>query len=115
MNSNEQVKIVYEALEDKKADDITIIDIRHVSVIADYFIIAGAKNNNQLEALKDNVDEKMYKAGMIECHIEGNKSSTWILMDYSDVIVHLFSQEDRLFYNLERIWQDGKTVDISEI
>ncbi|MDD6157054.1 MAG: ribosome silencing factor [Lachnospiraceae bacterium] len=112
METLELVKKAVAALEDKKADDVTVIDISGVSTIADYFIIANASNQNQLTAMQDAVDEAMYKEGVHAKQIEGNRSSTWILMDYQDVIVHLFSKEDRLFYDLERIWRDGKVIDI---
>jgi ribosome-associated protein len=115
MEPVELVKKAVHALEDKKAEDITVIDIRNVSTIADYFIIANGSNRNQLSAMQDAVDEEMYKSGVHAKQIEGNHSSTWILMDYQDVIVHLFSKEDRLFYDLERIWRDGKIVEIAEL
>jgi ribosome-associated protein len=111
----ELVKKAVLALEDKKAEDITVIDIRNVSTIADYFIIANGSNPNQLSAMQDAVDEEMYKAGVHARQIEGNHSATWILMDYQDVIVHLFSREDRLFYDLERIWRDGKVIPLTEL
>lgn len=95
----------------EKGEDVKIIDIEGVSVIADYFVLASASNANQTQALVDNVEEKLFKAGY-ECHQkEGSMSSTWVLMDYGDVIVHVFSKEDRLFYDLERIWRDGKIVE----
>lgn len=112
METLELVKKAVAALEDKKAEDVTVIDISGVSTIADYFIIANASNQNQLTAMQDAVDEAMYKEGVHAKQIEGNRSSTWILMDYQDIIVHLFSKEDRLFYDLERIWRDGKVIDI---
>ncbi len=108
----EIVKKAVTALEDKKADDIKVIDIHEVSSIADYFIIANGSNQNQLSAMQDAVDEAMYKAGLHAKQVEGNQNSTWILIDYNDVIVHLFSKEDRLFYDLERIWKDGKVVEL---
>ena len=108
----EVVKKAVQALEDKKAEDIKVIDIREVSSIADYFIIANGSNTNQLVAMQDAVDEAMYKAGMEAKQVEGNNNSTWILIDYNDIIVHLFSKEDRLFYDLERIWRDGEIVEI---
>lgn len=111
----EVVKKAVSALEDKKAEDITVIDIGGVSSIADYFIIANGSNANQLTAMQDAVDEAFYKAGFQAKQIEGNRNSTWILIDYNDVIVHLFSKEDRLFYDLERIWKDGKVIDLSEL
>ena len=112
METLELVKKAVAALEEKKAEDVTVIDISGVSTIADYFIIANASNQNQLTAMQDAVDEAMYKEGVHAKQIEGNRSSTWILMDYQDIIVHLFSKEDRLFYDLERIWRDGKVIDI---
>ena len=112
METLDLVKKVAGALEDKKAEDITVIDISEVSSIADYFIIATGLNSNQLTAMQDAVDEVMYTNGIHAKQVEGNNNSTWILMDYQDVIVHLFSKEDRLFYDLERIWKDGK---ISEL
>ncbi len=108
----EIVKTAVAALEDKKAEEVTVIDIGEVSSIADYFIIASGNNQNQLTAMQDAVDEALYKAGMHVKQIEGNSKSTWILMDYQDIIVHLFSKEDRLFYDLERIWRDGKVIEV---
>lgn len=115
MDSREMAKLACAALEDKKAGDIQVIDIGEISVIADYFIIADGENQNQLEAMKDAVDEALYKAGVTVKQVEGNNKSTWILMDYGDIIVHIFSKQDRLFYDLERIWRDGKTVDPKEL
>ncbi|MBR0118934.1 MAG: ribosome silencing factor [Eubacterium sp.] len=115
-NTEELAKIVINALEDKKANDIKVIDIRELSVIADYFIIASGDNINQIRALADNVEEAMYKqAERQPRHIEGYDSASWILMDYNDVIIHIFSEEDRLFYDLERIWRDGKVIPVSEL
>ena len=105
-------KVAYNALADKKGDNIKIIDISEISPIADYFIIADGTNQNQLQAMCDAVEEELYKAGCKLKQTEGNRNSTWILMDYGDVIVHVFSKEDRLFYDLERIWRDGKIVEI---
>ncbi len=113
--SSSIAKIAYEALDSKKADNIKIIDISNVSVIADYFVIADASNMSQLQAMCDEVDEKLTKAGHPSKQIEGNRSSTWVLMDFGDVIVHVFSKEDRLFYDLERIWTDGKEVSYEEL
>lgn len=113
--SKEMVKIAVEALKDKKGEDIRVIDISEVTVIADYFIIASGSNDNQVQALVDNVEEKMYKAGYPDPKIEGYRTASWILLDYTDVIVHVFSTDDRLFYDLERMWRDGKTVDVEQL
>ena len=110
-DSKKYAKIAYDALADKKGENIKIIDISEVSPIADYFIIADGANQNQLQAMCDAVDEELYKAGCELKQTEGNRNSTWILMDYGDIIVHVFSNEDRLFYDLERIWKDGVEVD----
>ncbi len=111
----ELLKKVYQALNDKKAEEITLLEIGQISPIADYFVIASGSNVNQLNAMKDAVDEVMYTNGLHARQIEGNSKSTWILMDYGDMIVHLFSKEDRLFYNLERIWKDGKEINLEEL
>lgn len=115
-HSKEMAKIAWEALSDKKAGDIKVIDIRQVTVMADYFIIADGSNPNQVQAMADSVEEKMAQAGYELKQTEGYQSANWILLDYGDVIIHAFNREDRLFYDLERIWRDGKTyVDIDEL
>ena len=108
-------KLAIEALEDKKAEDIKVIDISEVSVIADYFIIAGGTNRSQIQALADNVDEKLGRAGHPSKQVEGYDTANWILMDFGDVIVHVFDKENRLLYDLERIWRDGQQVDPADI
>lgn len=113
--SNEMVKLAVSALEDKKGEDIRIIDIREVSVLADYFIIASGSNGNQVQAMIDNVEEVLGKAGFPCKQIEGYQSANWILMDYQDIIVHVFCKEDRLFYDLERIWRDGKVIELEDL
>lgn len=115
MTSSEFCKIAILALEDRKADDVKVIDIREISPVADFFVIADGSNQNQLQAMRDAVDEALYKAGLKVKQVEGNQSSTWILMDYGDIIIHIFSKEDRLFYDLERIWRDGKLIDVNEL
>ncbi|HHT88791.1 MAG TPA: ribosome silencing factor [Clostridiales bacterium] len=109
-NSKNMVKLVFEALEEKKGEDIQIIEIKDISIIADYFIIANGANALQVDALVDSVKDKLGRNGYEPLRVEGVKSASWILMDYGDVVVHIFSKEDRLFYNLERIWRDGKTI-----
>lgn len=115
MNSRDMAKLVCKALDDKKAIDIKAIDISNISIMADYFIVASASNQNQLLAMQDEVDRILYENGINAKSIEGNRQSTWILMDYEDIIVHLFSEEDRLFYDLERIWKDGIIISPDEI
>lgn len=114
-NAKEMVKTAVAALQDKKGEDIRVIDISGVTVIADYFIIASGSNPNQVQALVDNVEEQMYKAGYEDPRVEGYNTASWVLLDYNDVIVHVFSQDDRLFYDLERIWRDGKEIDVDSL
>ncbi len=115
MTSVEMAKLAIEALEDKKAEDIKVIDISKVSVIADYFIIAGGSNRSQIQALSDNVEEKLGRAGAHAKQIEGYDTANWVLADFGDVIVHIFDKENRLLYDLERIWRDGEMVDITTL
>lgn len=109
------VKKVYDALNDKKAEDIKIIEIGSLSTVADYFIIANGSNAPHVESLVDNVEEELLKENIHAERVEGVKSSGWILMDYNDVVVHVFSKEDRLFYDLERVWRDGKLIDVETL
>lgn len=108
--SNEIARLVIEALEDKKAEDIKVIDISQLTVIADYFIIAGGSNRSQIQALSDNVAEKLGRAGHPLKQTEGYDTANWVLMDFGDVIVHVFDKENRLLYDLERIWRDGRQI-----
>ena len=108
-------KLAIDALEDKKAEDIKIIDISEVSVLADYFIIAGGNNHSQIQALCNNVEEKLGRAGHPVKQVEGYDTANWILMDFGDVIIHIFDKENRLLYDLERIWRDGKLIDKEDL
>ena len=111
----EMARTACKALDEKKALDLKIIDIAEVSTIADYFVIASGSNQNQVQAMVDNVEEKLAKAGYEPKQIEGTRSSSCILMDYGDLIVHVFDEENSLFYDLERIWRDGKEIDLEAL
>lgn len=115
MTSRELAKIAMDALEDKKVEDLRIIDISEVSIMADYFIIGSGSSQTQVRALANNVEEKLHEAGVTPRQIEGYQSASWILMDFNDIIVHVFNSEDRLFYNLEKIWLDGKQIQPSDL
>ena len=108
----DMIKVIYDALADKKGEDIKVINISEVSVLSDYFVITNGNSDSQVNALVENVEEKMHKAGYSLKQQEGNRSGTWVLLDYCDVIVHVFDKENRSFYNLERIWSDGKVVEM---
>lgn len=113
--SLEMTRLAIQALEDKKGIDIRVIDISQVSVLADYFIIAGGSNSNQIQTLSDHVEEQLGRAGFPVRQIEGYDTANWVLLDFGDVIVHIFDRENRLLYDLERIWRDGKLMDAKEI
>ena len=114
MTSKELAKLACDALDDKKALEIKVINIENVSTLADYFIIASGTNHNQVQAMADNVDETLGRAGYEPKQIEGYQNANWILMDYRDIVIHIFDEENRLFYDLERIWRDGTVVEVEE-
>lgn len=113
--SAKMAQTAYLALDEKKGEDIRIIDIAGVSIMADYFLIANGGSLPQVQAMVRNVQEKMNQSGFEVKRIEGSRNSTWILLDYGDIVVHIFDKEDRLFYDLERIWSDGKVILPEEI
>lgn len=115
MTSRELAKMACECIEEKKGIDIKVIDISKISVLADYFIIAGGSNIRQIQSIADNIEEKLGRAGAAPKSVEGYQTSNWILMDYRDIIIHIFNQEERLFYDLERIWADGTTIEVSDL
>ena len=113
--SKEMARIAWNALSDKKGEDIKIIDITGISVLADYFIIANGNSASQVNALVDNVEEELHKAGYPLRQREGQASGSWVLLDFGDIIVHVFDKENRLFYDLERIWKDGKDISAEDL
>ncbi len=115
MNPKEMAAMACQALEEKKAMDIKVINIEEVSSLADYFIIASGSNRNQVQAMADEVDETLGRAGVEMKQREGYTSANWILLDYGDIVIHLFDEENRLFYDLERIWRDGKVVEVADL
>ena len=115
MTSYEQADLAAKAISGKKGLDIQVIEISDVSVLADYMVIATGNSSTHVKALADEVEYQLDKAGISVSHIEGYRSNTWILLDYIDVIVNVFSDEAREFYDLDRLWQDGKAVDLTGI
>ena len=115
MTAKEIAKNAFMFLDEKKAIDIKIIDISNISVIADYFIICGGSNSRQVQAIAENVEEKLGKMGVEPKSTEGYSSANWILLDYQDIIIHIFDEENRLFYDLERIWRDGSLVEKEDL
>lgn len=107
ITSKEKAHIIYNALDEKKGENIKIINITNVSLLADYFIIVSANNKSQLQALIDNIQIKTKEKNIDPCKIEGHKSYNWVLLDYNDVVVHIFDTKSREYYNLEKMWSDG--------
>ena len=106
----ELAKIIVDAAADKKASDIVMLDIRDLSVIADYFVIGTGSNRRQIQAIASAIDDRLSELGIHERGREGNADSGWLLLDYGDVIVHIFGQMEREFYRLERLWSEAPTV-----
>ena len=115
MTSLETAKLAAKALCERKGIDIKVMEISDISSIADYFVIATGSSTTHVKSLADNVEYRLDGEGIGVSHIEGYRSDSWILLDYGDVIVHIFTKEDRLFYDLERLWRDGRAVSRDEL
>ena len=109
--SKKMAALAVDAIKDKKGEDVKVLDISEISTLADFFIIAGGSNRNQVQAIADNVQEQLGRAGFNTKNIEGYDSANWVLLDFGDIIVHIFDNDNRLYYDLERIWRDGKLID----
>ncbi len=110
----EAVKVAYKALDDKMALDIKVIDTVGTSPLADYFLVASAGNSSQLRAMAEAVEEELHKkCGVEKTHIEGVATKSWLLLDFNFIVVHLFNEEDREFYDIENLWKDAEYVDES--
>ncbi len=110
MTSLETARLAAKALDSKKGLDIKIIRIDDISSIADYFVIATGTSNTHVKALADETEFRLDEAGLSVSAVEGQRNDTWILLDYIDVVVHVFSEEAREYYNLERLWEDGEII-----
>ncbi|SHJ51623.1 ribosome silencing factor [Tepidibacter formicigenes] len=111
----EIVKKAYEAIDDKKGEDIAVLNVGNISSMADYFVITSASSERQVQAIAHNVEDELEKEGLYVKGKEGHNTSRWILLDYGDVMVHIFHSEEREFYNLERLWKDAPYVDIDNL
>ncbi len=114
MTSLEKAKNIARILDKKKAIDIIGIETKELTVMSDYFIIASGTSNTHVRALADEVDDEMKKLGVEVDHIEG-RATGWILLDYNDVLVHVFQPESRQYYNIERLWNDAARIDLSDV
>ena len=114
MKSEQIIQTAVRALTDKKAQDVRLIKVKDLTIIADYFLIASGTSSTQVKTLADEVEVKLSEAGLEPHHIEG-KSTSWILLDYNTVVAHVFHTQSREFYQLERLWNDGEHIDIESI
>lgn len=105
-----KAQLVYGAAEEKKARDIVILDLRDASTITDFFVLATGTSRPHLRAIVDAIEERLKESGHRLLHREGSESSGWILLDYGDVIVHVFGEKEREYYDIERLWRNGKVV-----
>ena len=108
MQDNAMTQALAQALYDNKANDIVALNVAELTVICDWMVIASGRNANQVKALADDVDEKAAELGLVLRRTEGQNEGRWVILDYGHIIVHIFHQEERAFYNLERLWEDGK-------
>lgn len=114
MTLDEKLKLIIKTLDAKKAEDIQTIKISDLTIIADYFVIANGMSSTQTRALADEVEFKMKQQGVEPLRVEGERGANWIIIDYGDVVVHVFYKETREHYNLERLWADGEHIDVSQ-
>lgn len=114
MTQNEALGIIVKTLDRKKAEDIKVLKITNLTIIADYFVIADGTSNTQTKALADEVEFQLKEQGLAPNQIQGNNGGGWIILDYGDIVVHVFNKEQRDFYNLERLWRDGEDIDITQ-
>ncbi len=115
ISAKQVAKLAATALDEKKGVDIRLIGITDISTLADYFLICTANSNTHVKALCDAVEEAMDNAGENIISREGHRSGTWVLLDYGCVVVHVFTEETRAFYDLERLWQDGVALDLDTV
>ena len=113
MTQIEMVEKIVKILDLKKAQDIKVLKVTNLTILADYFIIANGNSNTQTKAIASEVDFKLSQEGVNPTRTEGYSSADWIVLDYSDIIVHIFNKESRDYYQLERLWADGEEIDIS--
>jgi ribosome-associated protein len=115
MTSLELTKKIVQILDNKKADDIQVLKVDNLTIMADYFIIASTDNSTHVKSLVDEVEFQIKQDGVEPQHTEGYQYANWVILDYADVVVHVFHQETRGYYNLDRLWSDGKSIDVKEL
>jgi ribosome-associated protein len=109
----DSLKIAVNAADDKKASDLVILDISRIASFATYFLLCTGDSSRQMQAIADEIEKRLRAQGIRPSHLEGYQNSEWILLDYGDLVVHIFSKTARVYYDLERLWRDGKKLDAS--
>jgi ribosome-associated protein len=109
------LKIAVNAADNKKAHDLAALDITGIATFTNYFLFCTGDSSRQMQAIADEIEKKLKENGIRPSHVEGYQNSEWILMDYIDMVIHIFSKNARVYYDLERLWRDGKKIDVEKL
>lgn len=112
---NNRLEIICKAIEDKQGDDILVLKVGAVTSLSNYFVIASADNEKKIKAMSDNVEDELEKIGVVCNAKEGQTTNSWMILDYGDIMVHLFKDEFREYYNLERLWKDAPKIELENL